>query len=80
MTDPRSDDLQRRIDALASRIGVRGKIETNRRLSEEAQAFLRRARASAVAETARKRRDAELLARCIVDEFERRAIRADWLS
>ncbi len=80
MTAPRSDDLQRRIDAMAARIGVKDKIETKRQLSEEARAFLMRARASAVAETARKRRDAELLARCIVDEFERRAFRADWLS
>lgn len=80
MTDPRSDDLQRRIDAMAARIGVRDKIEQGKQLSEEAQAFLMRARASAVAETARKRRDAELLAKCIVDEFERRAFRADWLS
>ncbi|GAA5661940.1 hypothetical protein Brsp07_00401 [Brucella sp. NBRC 14130] len=80
MTDPRSDDLQRRIDAMAVRIGVRDKIETNRRLSEEAQAFLMRARAGAAASVARERRNVELLARCIVDEFERRSFRADWLS
>ncbi|WP_247997503.1 hypothetical protein [Brucella tritici] len=80
MTDQRSDDLQRRIDAMADRLGVRAKMESERRRSEWVEQFWKRALARAEAERARERERVELLARCIVDEFERRAFRADWLS
>jgi len=80
MTDPRSDDLQRRIDAMAARLGVRAKMESERRRSERVEQFWKRALARAEAERARERERVELLARCIGDEFERRAFRSDWLS